>query len=343
MEIQDARSAWFPTPRADEPRGLRQDIVDELVDHLACSANRELLRGADPATARARALACFGDPAAVARRLWLDAMKGRIMAQRVVIGTCVLVTAASLSLVGLVWQQSIWAQRIAADQAARAQAREQEMLNELRDMSEAIRHPRSPDRNPVRFKLTEETADGPPVAGAWIELTRLHELPATEIQRESDREGVADFGPISPGEYRFEVWRRWADGELSASGELNVQAGSDVTAAVRVPKIPPPKVGVSVRWKWPADLEKEAIQLCATFGFQDRELEPNIRWAIEYSLPQKKQAQRDRSPLGSAPHGAVQSIRAHRGVQGLQRAFLVDHPVGQHPIATPGGRETRTG
>ena len=42
----------------------------------------------------------FGDPAAMARRLWLDAMKGKIMAQRVLIATCLVVTLASLSLVG---------------------------------------------------------------------------------------------------------------------------------------------------------------------------------------------------------------------------------------------------
>src|SRR6266481_5816047 len=91
----------LPPPRDDEPASLRQDILDELADHLNSSYHRELLRGFDPAAARARAWERFGDPAAVARRLWLDAMKGKIMAQRVLIATCLVVTAASLSLVGL--------------------------------------------------------------------------------------------------------------------------------------------------------------------------------------------------------------------------------------------------
>ena len=44
--------------------------------------------------ARQRVLERFGDPAAVARRLWLDAMKGKIMAQRVLIATCLVVMLA---------------------------------------------------------------------------------------------------------------------------------------------------------------------------------------------------------------------------------------------------------
>ena len=87
-------------------RSLRQDILDELNDHLVCAYHREILRGVDSSVARRRVLEQFGDPAAVACRLWLDAMRGKIMAQRAVIGTCVLVAAACLALVGIFWQQA---------------------------------------------------------------------------------------------------------------------------------------------------------------------------------------------------------------------------------------------
>ena len=106
MDFRDSLSTDLPAPRDDEPAGLRQDILDELADHLACSYNRELLRGASPGEARRRAIERFGDPAAVARRLWLDAMKGKIMAQRVLIVTCLVVMAACFGLVGLAWIQS---------------------------------------------------------------------------------------------------------------------------------------------------------------------------------------------------------------------------------------------
>src|SRR5271163_2703485 len=106
MDFRDTLSALMPAPRDDEPASLRQDILDELGDHLACAYNRELLRGANSQLARQRVLELFGDPAAVARRLWLDAMKGKIMAQRVLITSCLAVALACISLVGLSYVQS---------------------------------------------------------------------------------------------------------------------------------------------------------------------------------------------------------------------------------------------
>src|SRR5690242_1644415 len=103
MDFRDSLSAEMPPPRDDEPAGLRQEILDELADHLACSYNRERLRGASPDEAYRRAIERFGNPAAVARRLWLDAMRGKIMAQRVLVATCLVVMAACLGIVGLVW------------------------------------------------------------------------------------------------------------------------------------------------------------------------------------------------------------------------------------------------
>ena len=96
MDFRETLSAQLPPPQPDEPAGLRQEILDELNDHLVCAYHREILRGADRSVARRRVLEQFGDPAELACRLWLDAMRGKIMAQRVFIGTCALVAAASL-------------------------------------------------------------------------------------------------------------------------------------------------------------------------------------------------------------------------------------------------------
>ena len=120
MDIHDELSTSLPPPRDDEPTSLRQDILDELGDHLACAYNREHLRGADSTVARQRVLERFGDPAAVARRLWFDAMKGKIMAQRLVIATCLVAMLACLSLAGFVWIQSSRAAAQAAAQVAEA-------------------------------------------------------------------------------------------------------------------------------------------------------------------------------------------------------------------------------
>src|SRR5438309_2371033 len=88
MDFRDTISAGLPGPWDDDPEGARRDIVDELADHLACSYNRELLRGVDANEARQRVLQRFGDPAAVARRLWFDAIGGKLMARRVILAAC---------------------------------------------------------------------------------------------------------------------------------------------------------------------------------------------------------------------------------------------------------------
>ena len=73
----------LPAPRDDEPASLRQDIVDELADHLQCARGRERNRTGDDATAEKNVLERFGNPAKVAYRLWFDGMKERIMGQRI--------------------------------------------------------------------------------------------------------------------------------------------------------------------------------------------------------------------------------------------------------------------
>ena len=95
-------------------------------------------------------------------------MKGKIMAQRVVLATCLVVTLASLSLAGH-WHHrprpsgippaAAEAIRLMADQTTKAQASQQDMLKQLHEMSETIRstrsrstgirsHSRSPRRRP---------------------------------------------------------------------------------------------------------------------------------------------------------------------------------------------------
>jgi hypothetical protein len=257
MDLRDALSAELPPPRDDEPAGLRQDILDELADHLTCAYRRELLRGAGPDEARRRVLNRFGDPAAVARRLWLDAMKGKIMAQRVMIGTCLVVTLASLVLVGVVSQQSIRAQRDAARMAKEAQASQQEMLNQLRALSDVMRHSRSPDWNPVRFRIANETPDGPPVSGCAIALN--------DRKRITDASGKADMGILHPGAHSFNIVKDRGESRLLGTGSINVEPGSEVDQPIVMPESSLERVAVRIRCTWPDDLEKEGLILEAPF------------------------------------------------------------------------------
>jgi hypothetical protein len=285
MDFRDTLSTLMPRPRDDEPASLRQDILDELGDHLACAYNRELLRGANSQQARQRVLIRFGDPAAVARRLWLDAMKGKIMAQRVLIATCLLVMLASLFLVGFVWMQSSRAaaetnevNRKLSEALAQSQIANKDMMKTLSEMSDAIRNPRSPEWNPVKIKLTEDTIDGPPALECSIELSRREDGNST-IDRTTDESGVADFGLLHPGTYSFSLSKSRDYGSLNGSGQFNVEPGSNVTKLIVCPKKALEHVPVRVRCNWPADLENEALVVDASFNLDPLFME-GTSWSI---------------------------------------------------------------
>ncbi len=198
------------------------------------------------------------------------------MAQRILIGTCVLVTAASLSLVGLFWNLSIQAQRMAAAQRAEAVARENEMLKQLQSMSEAIRNPRSLDWNPLKFKLTEGTPDGPPVAGVDVVLEKVASGNGQGVfgrNLKSDASGIIDFGLVNPGEYTFSLRQSATHiGSISrvASVQVSVQPGSETFKHIICPKTPAEQAPVKVKCSWPADLEKERLVLFVSFAFESR-------------------------------------------------------------------------
>jgi hypothetical protein len=273
MLFRDSLSTLLPAPRDDEPATLRQDIIDELSDHLACAYNRELLCGKNVDLAHQHVLDRFGDPAAVARRLWLDAMKGKIMAQRVLITSCLAVALACLSLVGLVYVQSNRAAAQAAEAnrklsqvLAEAQTTNNAMLSELTAMSEAIRNPRSLDWNPLKFKITDDTPDGPPLAGCSIHLY-LKDSPQKQVARRPEASGIADFGLVNPGEYAYSVYVNHDRGGLVGNGELVVGPGSQINKEIICPKKALEPVPLYVRCEWPADLEKEGLIIDAPFRF----------------------------------------------------------------------------
>jgi hypothetical protein len=317
MDFRESLSAELPAPRDDEPDGLRDDIVDELADHLACAYRGELLRGADPATARERALKRFGDPAAVARRLWLDAMKGKIMAQRALVISCVLLTLICLALAGMIWTQEVRSQRMAAEaqavmarRMAEAQAVQQQMLKQLQAMSKAVEKPQAPDWIPVSFKLVQETPEGPPAANVQASLGHGSggSNKSEAIRRQADANGIVDFGVVQPGdwEYRFElhfpsqptrpIW--------SAVGNLNVLPGTKIEKVIVCPKTPSVQVAVKPRVEWPADLADKNLLVEADFAHEGWTYQAPLHWSVGGFLwnvlcgPAKEQVRRlDGGPL----------------------------------------------
>ena len=122
----------------------REDIRDELEDHLACGAADLAAAGMSADEADARAQAAFGDVEAVARQLYWLHHGRRIMAQRFVLGGLVAVCAILAVVLFITYRQSA------------------ETADAVADLQSAIERTESADV-PVRIVFTG--ADGTPLAG----------------------------------------------------------------------------------------------------------------------------------------------------------------------------------
>jgi hypothetical protein len=158
-------TAGLPAPRDDEPPGLREGIVAELADHLACAYHRELHRTGDEELARRNVLARFGDPAQVAYRLWWDAMKEKIMSQRLMLAASLVMALACVGMFALMWQSQAAHQRQIAELM-------QQMQTLIQQVSERPQPAVAPSEwTPVELRLVRETEDGPPAARVEVTLS----------------------------------------------------------------------------------------------------------------------------------------------------------------------------
>ncbi len=208
-----ALAANWPAPQPDEPESLRQDILDELNDHLQSAYDHELIKTGDNQTAAARVLDRFGDPAEIARQLWWDAMKGPAMRQMLLVVVSAVSTTLSIAaLGGLVWFASAWQsantrlgelQRELAQNAMQQQADRESLRQELTAQFAsqlAARGEANATFLPLKLRVIGETSRTPITQPLSFELTPP--LPAP-IPKPSEVKGdlIYDFGLVPPGNY----------------------------------------------------------------------------------------------------------------------------------------------
>ena len=219
--------------------------------------------------------------------------------KRVVIAACLIVTLASLSLVGLVAYQSnqaviAAAQAQAANQAktiellTRSQATSAEILQQLQNLTKAAQSPRSPDWIPVAFKLTLESPDGPPAVGWHVVLQQGSSglVGYTQIiTRESDAGGLVDFGVVRPGDWEFVISRSLEDQHSwTCTGNINVLPGTKIARTIVCPGPPPARAPVKLRVDWPADLAGKGLCLAVTYTQAPSIRQPPLKWKVIDSL-----------------------------------------------------------
>jgi len=242
----------LPPRRDDEPPTLRQEIADEILDHLHSSLRRELLvSGSDEASALGRVLDRFGDPGQVARRLWRQAMWSKIMNQRLIVGSTICSMFVSISLVAMTGWLVLQMQR---------QHREQQQFNLalLEQMAGLMRPattpptPRDPNRNNLQIRLTLENQDAPPAKGTQLFVGWLPGIGddggAVAIKRpvSIDARGFADCGYVKPGKYEARIVTPWNE---QTEVVFTVDSGKDHVESIAIPDRMPPLAKVRFRVK----------------------------------------------------------------------------------------------
>src|SRR5579863_202571 len=161
----------LPAPRDDEPSSLRQDIADELADHLQSSFVGELHRTPDQTQTQQHVLDRFGDPRRVARQLWFDAMKEKIMSQRVNLVVSSLMAAACLGALGLMALMLRDSREVNAAILERLQAlATPQAAAPAAPVQTAVDTSRSMDWVPAKFKLVLDKDGNPPAVGFKVHM-----------------------------------------------------------------------------------------------------------------------------------------------------------------------------
>lgn len=263
----DDISVHLPAPRDDEPRALRSDIADELADHLACSVARERLRdeqhrGRSEEELLGEALDRFGDPREVARRLWWDAMKEKIMTQRVILGVTLVAAAAAIGAVALL-----------AQLMANNREDQKQMLGAQREWMQAmlaeVRKPRESqggdgrfsDWQPLRVKLVDE--EGNPVEGGASCTGRpFGKDDAIEQQVQTDATGLADFGRLPAGPYTVTCYVK-ATSESGGRTDILLGPGRPSETTIRCPTKYDTSVPATFTITAPGDISPDRLYFVA--------------------------------------------------------------------------------
>lgn len=294
----------LPAPRDDEPRSLREDLLDEVRDHLQSAYQGELLRTPDPVEAEKNVLARFGDPARVVRQLWFQAMREKIMSQRILVVTCLVMAVASIAGMGLMWNLNAQNQRaMMKSQRELLELVEGNQKANLQTMQAFIAEQKSattktdPEWCPVKIRCSLGKKGGPPAKGFTVSFMRLaSENSGFSSTLTVPEDGVVDMGLLQFGKFRLVIQSVNPEGVFATTEELVILP--------RLPQVPiygeivcpdglPADVRVKPRVVWPEQLRDKKLWLLCTFS-SDWDVKGR-KWWIE-SLPNNQNPWKSSNP-----------------------------------------------
>lgn len=256
----------FPARHPREPDGLRQDILDEIADHLACAAEREKERQEDDNEAAVwdRVLGRFGDPNAIARKLWWDQMWEAVMREWIQTGVMVVVTIAVLAGLAMMIRLVAGvgtandAMREAMKQVAASNESLAKAMAEQRAGNEAMlkalsgiqagggEKPDALELSTIEIVVRRGTPEGPPAPEVKVKMTGqgTGEDPLS-VEGELDPSGRAVFERLYQGEYSF--WFNDPKSDMYMEKKITLFAGKGAGEHVVVaPDVEPRPVQIDL-------------------------------------------------------------------------------------------------
>jgi len=272
MDWPHELAGWLPAPRDDEPVDLRRRILAELRDHWQCAVARELVAGASPQQASQRVRERFGDPRRIARRLWFDAMREKIMSQRILIATCVVVSAAAVGAVALAWRLADQSLRASQALAAQSQELNRTLLDKLDLLADQAQQRDAMTWMQVQVKLTLDEPAGQPAAGYTVAFRSADDSASPiNVTREAGDDGTVELGRLRAGKYQLRVNTPWDESSFET---VLVQEGiSPQVFAVTCPAALPGEAQVQLEVNWPEDLRDAGVALYAEFALAARSID----------------------------------------------------------------------
>ena len=289
----------FPPRRDDEPSSLRQDIIDELSDHFVCALNRELLKNPNEGLARKRVLERFGDPIKIARQLWLDEMKEKIMSQRIMTGVSCLMAVCCLAVVGISWMlfresqamnQQLLTQVVAMADRPVPLATTQMDPQFLKQLETMIQRKVSQAdssavaMNSILFQLVSQEKEGDkPAVGFKGTLSNYEGKKLIfQIDAVSDKTGKLDFGKLPWGSYQLKLSAPW--NEEIPGFNITTIPGRAFSETIVCPAAVPGKAPVEFQVDWLGKaVEEEMFLICdfrhfnQTYGTHQRRYDLSTR------------------------------------------------------------------
>jgi hypothetical protein len=330
MNWPDEIADELPAPRDDEPSSLRQDIADELADHLHSSFVRELHRTPEETSAREHVLDRFGDPRRVARKLWFDAMKEKIMSQRVNLALSSLMTVACLGALGLMTLMLRDSREVNTAILERLQALViPQPAPQPVPVQPAVDTSRSMDWVPAKFKLVLDTEGSPPAVGFKVHMQSAGKdallgetvingtVVSGQLEMTTGPDGIADLGLCRFGSYLLTVSSPWGE---RLSRQFSLRPSQENVREIKCPAAAPEQVDVTFSVDWPDDLKDQELWLACSFNAGNRRIGPES-WSMGVpgytSYPSYNSlSMRDMLIINSHGETTIQKVASQHSAQG---------------------------